>query len=77
MYLVSYILLEGLTICGCNCLSWAEWKSSMKILCRTGPGVGKGDIIVTTRSGGEGTCTVTFRGYMEKIGINIFIFIFV
>lgn len=42
----------------------------MKILCRTGPGVGKGEIIVTTRSGGEGTCTVTFRGYMEKIGIQ-------
>ncbi|XP_062520454.1 exocyst complex component 2-like [Corticium candelabrum] len=57
-----------LTICGYNCVSWAEWKSPMKILCRTGPGVGKGEIIVTTRSGGEGTCTVTFRGYMEKIG---------
>ncbi|KDQ71568.1 exocyst complex component 2 [Zootermopsis nevadensis] len=60
--------LQGLTICGCDCLLSAEWKSSNKIIARSGPGKGRGDIIVTTRSGGRGTSTVQFRGYHETIG---------
>lgn len=60
--------LIGLTICGCDCLLSAEWKSTNKIIARSGPCKGRGDIIVTTRSGGQGTSTVQFRGYHETIG---------
>ncbi|XP_046387065.1 exocyst complex component 2 [Ischnura elegans] len=60
--------LIGLTICGCDCLLSAEWKSVNKIIARSGPGKGRGDIIITTRSGGKGTSTVQFRGYHETIG---------
>jgi exocyst complex component 2 len=56
------ILPSGLTICGCDCLLSAEWKSPNKIIARTGACKGKGDIIVTTQTGGEGICTVQFRG---------------
>lgn len=60
--------LTGLSICGCDCLLSAEWKSPNKIIARSGPGKGRGEIIVTTSSGGEGTCTIQFRGYHETIG---------
>nr|XP_026484674.1 exocyst complex component 2 [Vanessa tameamea] len=60
--------LIGLKICGCECLLSAEWKSKNKIVARSGPCKGRGDIIVTTKSGGEGTSTVQFRGYHESIG---------
>jgi len=46
----------------------AEWKSPSKIIARTGPGKGKGDIIVVTKSGGQGSCTVGFKGYFVQIG---------
>ena len=46
----------------------AEWKSPNKIIARTGQAKGKGDIIVVTRSGGVGTCTVAFRGYYIQTG---------
>ncbi|MPC16448.1 Exocyst complex component 2 [Portunus trituberculatus] len=46
----------------------AEWKTSTKIIARSGMGVGKGDIIVTTVHGGRGTSTVQFRGYQETMG---------
>ncbi|CAH1269792.1 Hypp4243 [Branchiostoma lanceolatum] len=60
--------LTGLTICGVNCLLTAEWVSPSKITCKTGLCKGKGEVIVTTRSGGLGTCTVTFRGYVMQTG---------
>ncbi|KAH8410483.1 hypothetical protein KR215_008781 [Drosophila sulfurigaster] len=60
--------LIGLKICGSDCLLSAEWKSSNKIIARSGPAKGKGDIIVTTLSGGVGTSTVQFRAYHETIG---------
>ncbi|KAG8228948.1 hypothetical protein J437_LFUL007699 [Ladona fulva] len=60
--------LIGLSICGCDCLLSAEWKSSNKIIARSGPGKGRGDIIITTVSGGKGSSTVQFRGYYETIG---------
>ena len=40
----------------------AEWKTSNKIIARSGAGNGKGDIIVTTLQGGRGTSTVQFKG---------------
>ncbi|GCB73898.1 hypothetical protein scyTo_0002980 [Scyliorhinus torazame] len=63
--------LVGLTICGHNCLLTAEWMSASKIVCRVGTAKNdKGDIIVTTKSGGKGTSTVSFRLMkQDKIGI--------
>lgn len=58
----------GLLICEHDCTLSAEWKSCNKIIARSGVGKGLGNIIVTTRSGGEGSCTVKFRGYTEMIG---------
>lgn len=46
----------------------ADWKSPNKIIARSGPAKGKGDIIVTTTSGGIGSSTVQFRAYHETIG---------
>ncbi|XP_044175031.1 LOW QUALITY PROTEIN: exocyst complex component 2-like [Acropora millepora] len=54
--------VTGLTICGANCLLSADYKSASKIIARTGQSQpGKGDVIVSTRSGGVGSCTVQFR----------------
>ncbi|XP_015281329.1 PREDICTED: exocyst complex component 2, partial [Gekko japonicus] len=63
--------LIGLTICGHSCILTAEWMSASKIVCRVGQAKNeKGDIIVTTRSGGRGTSTVSFKLLKpEKIGI--------
>ncbi|XP_032833331.2 exocyst complex component 2 [Petromyzon marinus] len=65
--------ITGLTICGHSCLLTAEWLSAGKLTCRTGPaarGDGRGDIIVTTRSGGRGSSTVTFRVLTpQQIGV--------
>ncbi|GBP11675.1 Exocyst complex component 2, partial [Eumeta japonica] len=64
--------LIGLTICECDCLLSAEWKSKNKIVARSGPCKGRGDIIVTTRSGGEGTSTVQFRGsFIDDFGVHL------
>ncbi|XP_022914951.2 exocyst complex component 2 [Onthophagus taurus] len=60
--------LIGLTICGHDCLLSAEWKAPSKIIAISGPGKGFGDIIVTTKLGGKGTCNVHFKGYYEHIG---------
>ncbi|XP_061634361.1 exocyst complex component 2 [Phyllopteryx taeniolatus] len=63
--------LIGLSICGHNCLLTAEWMSASKIVCRVGPAKDdKGEINVTTKSGGLGTSTVSFKLLRpERIGI--------
>ncbi|KAI7799585.1 putative exocyst complex component 2 [Triplophysa rosa] len=63
--------LTGLSICGHNCLLTSEWMSASKIVCRVGPAKDdKGEIVVTTRSGGRGTSTVSFKLLKpERIGI--------
>ncbi|KAK7889851.1 hypothetical protein WMY93_025411 [Mugilogobius chulae] len=63
--------LIGLSICGHNCLLTAEWMSASKIVCRVGPAKDdKGEINVTTKSGGLGTSTVSFKLLKpERIGI--------
>nr|XP_057928280.1 exocyst complex component 2 [Doryrhamphus excisus]XP_057928281.1 exocyst complex component 2 [Doryrhamphus excisus]XP_057928282.1 exocyst complex component 2 [Doryrhamphus excisus] len=63
--------LIGLSICGHNCLLTAEWMSASKIVCRVGPAKDdRGEIIVTTKSGGLGTSTVSFKLLKpERIGI--------
>lgn len=60
--------LIGLRICGVECLLSTVWQSPNKIIARTGQAKGKGDIIVVTKSGGIGSCTVQFRGYNVQIG---------
>lgn len=66
----------GLTICGANCLLSADYKSPSKIIARTGQSrPGKGDVIVTTRSGGEGSCTVQFKSVMVVPGKVISIYL--
>ncbi|XP_039609362.1 exocyst complex component 2 isoform X1 [Polypterus senegalus] len=64
--------LIGLSICGHNCLLTAEWMSASKIVCRVGPAKNdKGEIIVTTKSGGQGTSTVSFKILKnEKIDLD-------
>lgn len=68
LFLLSSI--SGLSICGHNCLLTAEWMSASKIVCRVGPAKDdKGEIIVTTKSGGLGTSTVSFKLLRpERIG---------
>ncbi|KAM8822273.1 exocyst complex component 2 isoform 1-T1 [Synchiropus picturatus] len=63
--------LVGLSICGHSCLLTAEWMSASKIVCRVGPAKDdKGEIIVTTKSGGLGTSTVSFKLLRpDRIGI--------
>lgn len=63
-----FVSVLGLTICGADCLLSAEWKSGNKIIARTGATKGKGDIIVTTSTGGVGSSTVQFRAFHETIG---------
>jgi exocyst complex component 2 len=60
--------LTGVTICGSTCTF--EWQSKNKVIARIGNDIieGKGDVIVTTSGGGEGTSTVQFRTYKENVG---------
>lgn len=58
----------GLKICGDDCRATATWQSPNKIFAYSGSGQGKGDVIVTTKSGGTGTCSVGFYGRVEQAG---------
>lgn len=63
--------LVAVKICGVDCTLRSKWESEKKIITYTGFCIGKGDIIVITRSGGTGTSTVGFQGLVKKnIGIN-------
>lgn len=53
----------GLTINGSDCWPYLEWKSPKKIITRCVKALGSGDVIITTRSGGTGTCEVQFNCY--------------
>lgn len=68
-YQLLLYFISGLTICGANCLLSADYKSGSKIIARTGQSrPGKGDVIVSTRSGGVGSCTVQFKSVMVVPG---------
>lgn len=54
--------IVSIKICGHECLESMEWVSDRKIVCESGRGVGKGRVIVTSLSGGTGTCSVFFTG---------------
>ena len=58
----------GLKICGDDCRATATWVSQNKIIAYAGYGQGKGDVIVTTKSGGIGSCSVGFYGRVEQAG---------
>ena len=58
----------GLKICGDDCRATAAWVSPNKITAYAGRGQGKGDVIVTTKSGGTGSCNVGFYGRVEQAG---------
>lgn len=57
-----------LTINGADCLPYLEWKSPKKIITRCAKILGSGDIVVTTNSGGVGTCDVQFNCYEDNVG---------
>jgi exocyst complex component 2 len=66
----------GLKICGDDCRATASWQSPNKIFAYAGNGQGKGDVIVITKSGGIGTCSVGFYGRVEQAGNFIEIFFY-
>ena len=51
-----------ITIIGKSCLDSLEYSSSKKVSCLTPKVVGSGLIIITTLSGGRGSCNVSFTG---------------
>jgi len=57
-----------LTINGADCLPYLEWKSPKKIITRCSRALGSGDVLLTTKSGGAGTCDVQFNCYDEIVG---------
>ncbi len=67
---VSQQDLLGVLIHGCDCLLTTEWKSDKKLvsLCPGAAKEGLGDIVVATRSGGLGSCTVQLRVFRESVG---------
>ena len=54
--------VTSVLICGEECIESVEWISERKIICNSGQGYGRGRVIVTTISGGKGTCSVYFNG---------------
>ena len=56
-----------LTINGQSCLESLEYFSSKKLVCLSPDIIGKSQIIVTTRLGGEGTCLVHFIGLEPEL----------
>ena len=55
-----------LTVNGADCLPYLEWFSPKKISTRCTRTLGSGDVVVTTNSGGTGTCDVQFNCYELK-----------
>jgi exocyst complex component 2 len=63
--------LVSVKICGVDCTLRSKWEKESRITTYTGFCIGKGDIIITTHSGGVGTSSVGFQGLVKKnIGLN-------
>lgn len=63
--------LIAVKICGVDCTLRAKWERENRITTYTGYCIGKGDIVVITKSGGTGTSSVGFQGLVKKsIGPN-------
>lgn len=58
--------LVSVKICGVDCTLRAKWEKDNRIVTYTGMCIGKGDIVVTTRSGGSGSSSVGFQGMVKK-----------
>lgn len=59
---LSAVDIASIKICGHECMKSMEWISDRKIICKSGDGVGRGRIIITSVSGGIGSCSVYFTG---------------
>ncbi|KAI0985812.1 hypothetical protein GJ496_010363 [Pomphorhynchus laevis] len=55
-------------ICGYECVSSLEYMSSSKIAVRTGRSIGRGDIVIETKSAGIGSSLVEYTGKLDKVG---------
>lgn len=63
--------LIAVKICNVDCTLRSKWEKESRITTYTGFCIGKGDIVVVTRSGGSGTSSVGFQGLVKKnIGPN-------
>ncbi|XP_037078502.1 exocyst complex component 2-like [Pollicipes pollicipes] len=51
-----------------DCSLTADWHSANKIVILSGTSRGFCDVIITTRSGGTGSCTVKFKGVDQVVG---------
>lgn len=58
--------LIAVKICGVDCTLRSKWEKESRIIAYTGFCIGKGDIVVITRSGGSGTSSVGFQGLVKK-----------
>ena len=58
--------LIAVRICGVDCTLRAKWEKESRITTYTGLCIGKGDIVVVTQSGGIGTSSVGFQGFVKK-----------
>jgi hypothetical protein len=61
-------------ICGVECVISARWESPSKVVARVGRVAkgGIGDVIVATKSGGIGVCSLHFRVFHVQIGVSPF-----
>lgn len=59
-------LYSDIKIGGQSCKDSLEYGSSKKLFCLTPNIEGMAKIIVTTLSGGDGTCTVTYYGHARE-----------
>jgi exocyst complex component 2 len=58
--------LVSVRICGVDCTLRAKWEKDNRLTTYTGYCIGKGDIIVVTKSGGAGSSSVGFQGLVKK-----------
>jgi exocyst complex component 2 len=56
----------AIRICGVDCTLRAKWEKESRITTYTGFCIGKGDIVVVTKSGGVGSSSVGFQGLVRK-----------
>ena len=62
--------IVSVLICDIECFIFTEWISPQKIITRSPHANTSGDVIVTTKSGGPGISTISFRAYEETIGLT-------
>lgn len=68
---VLFVTAE-VNVCGQDCTRQAQWINAKRIVCVSGNVVGLGEVIITTRSGGRGTCCIRFRGLPPVVNSEYF-----